>query len=116
MDAYVDVDAEDVGNVMGSNLPSTYTQQTTINNIPCNVEGVVIETAHDSDIEDEDFSPGNKHRRNTKPNQARRGSIEILKFNNQGQAVEPNETVARCMTTIFGFDGERPHSFWARCV
>lgn len=60
MDAYVDVDAEDVGNVMGSNLPSTYAQQTTINNILCNVERVVIETAHDSDIEDEDFSSRNK--------------------------------------------------------
>lgn len=56
MDAYVDVNAEDVGSVMGSNLSSTYAQQTTINTIPCNVEGVVVETAHDSDIEDEDFS------------------------------------------------------------
>ncbi|KAK9912340.1 hypothetical protein M0R45_036207 [Rubus argutus] len=69
----------------------------------------MIETVHDSDTEDEEFSPGNKRRGNkrrgnNKLNWARRGSVEILK---------PNETVARWQRylglmvqdhTLFGVD------------
>lgn len=54
-----------------------------------------------------------QNRGNTKPNWARRGYVEILKFNNQGQVVKPNKTVARWQRflglmvkdhTLFGLD------------
>ncbi|KAM5555336.1 hypothetical protein ABKV19_023305 [Rosa sericea] len=113
MDAYMEVDAEDDGNAIEMGLSYEETQQTTINDVHNDMEYVVTEAIHDTDSEDQDGNTANRPRGKNKPNWGRRGSLEIMKFNNHGQAVEPELTVARWQRhlgqmvkdhTLFGLD------------
>ena len=89
----MELNTQPMGNDKETPLPVLEMQQLIIPNEPPNVLGIVNESMDGSDFEEDD---NNNLRGVNRPNWAKGNIVKYLKFNDEGQAVEPAETVARC--------------------